>query len=153
MDIDDLVVEVPNVPDTDDIAFDHQAWQDDLLKSEGYKARLQRKMLENAVDSWDQEGESALKMGKNESPLGYIRTVQTLLPKKVDIDVTATVSPTGIVQDSPRLRAIRSLLEAEMGLVSGPGGPEDTGEGIHGDIEVSSEDGSVLVVDDSSEKG
>jgi len=50
MDIDDLVIEVPNVPNKDDIAFDHQAWQDNLLKSEGCKAELQRKMLEDAVE-------------------------------------------------------------------------------------------------------
>lgn len=114
IDADEVVIELldePNLPDTDKIAFDHREWQDNLLKTEGYKAELQRKMMEQALDAWDAAGANAFKAGLMESPLGFIRTMQNLLPKKVDVDVTAVTGGTNATLESPRVKVLKGLLE------------------------------------------
>ena len=104
---------VVNLPDERAACFDHFEWQNNVLKTEGYKAQLHAHMLEDALEVWKTHGKSAFIQAIEESPASFVRAIQALLPKKVDIDVNSTARSVGDLHDTPRLTVLKDLMRLE----------------------------------------
>ncbi len=120
VEVDDIVIDLEdeesevNLPSPNPV-FDHKAWQDSILRAEAKKTALNESVTADMQDSWSREGVQALERGAIKDPLGYVRVIQNQLPKTMDVNVSNTLTPTGVAVDSARTMVLQEMLTKHLG--------------------------------------
>jgi hypothetical protein len=79
-------------------------------RPKGARSKLGEAFLEDLRDAWNEHGATALARCATEEPAQFVRVVASLLPRDVDINVTATIDATSFAQ---RFRTALELLGNE----------------------------------------
>jgi len=90
----------------------------------GSRRKLEERFLADLVKDWDDNGVEALALARDKDPVGYVKVVASLMPKKVDPDSGLE----GITRDELRLAitALQSFIapratDSPRGTIGEPG--------------------------------
>lgn len=91
-------------------------------RPKGARNKLEERFLADLVKDWDANGEATLVAAREKDPVGYVKVVASLMPKKVD--------PDGALEgiDRDELRLAITALQSFLALGNAPKDGKDAGE-------------------------
>lgn len=84
-------------------------------RQQGLREEISRKFLKALAKDFDQFGEDALTLARENDPLGYCRMIASLLPKELNLDLNQTSALDDLSME--QLQQLASGLEQLVALV------------------------------------